>query len=68
MNVFKLPEGKTCADCIHTWRCSALGFSPPEATACDFAPSRFWDKANPPPLKKPKLVSIPNSIEGDPPL
>jgi hypothetical protein len=36
-----LPYGKTCADCWHIRRCTAFGFTKPEWTRCDFAPSRF---------------------------
>jgi len=36
------PEGKTCGDCAHWPRCSALICSlKPENPFCDFAPSRF---------------------------
>src|SRR5262245_39038649 len=36
-----LPEGKTCADCFHFERCTAL-FNPNQAPeVCDFAPSQF---------------------------
>lgn len=37
-----LPEGKTCADCVHIRRCTMFGFTPtPEETMCSFGPSRF---------------------------
>lgn len=38
----KLPEGKTCSDCAHWKRCSAL-IDDLEGTEthCDWAPSRF---------------------------
>ena len=36
------PEGKTCGDCAHWPRCSALiGGLNPKNAFCDFAPSRF---------------------------
>lgn len=38
----KLPEGKTCADCVHADRCEALfGAVRRGFTSCDFWPSRF---------------------------
>lgn len=38
----KLPDGKTCGDCVHLRRCRAFGFtSSPENAQCDFSPSRF---------------------------
>lgn len=43
----KLPTGKTCADCVHLRRCVGLGYTKPENTTCDFAPSRFRLKVNP---------------------
>lgn len=39
-----LPEGKTCADCRHLDRCVAMFAGFPEATACDWQPSRFSPK------------------------
>jgi hypothetical protein len=36
-----LPEGKTCADCVHIRRCAGMGFSKPERTSCDFWPNKF---------------------------
>ena len=37
----KLPEGKTCADCVHLKRCVGLGCTKPENTSCDFFPNKF---------------------------
>ena len=38
----RLPEGKTCSDCVHVRRCvDALGCTKPERTSCDFYPNRF---------------------------
>jgi hypothetical protein len=38
----KLPEGKTCGDCIHIKRCLAFGFTKSEERKeCDFFPRRF---------------------------
>ncbi len=37
----KLPEGKTCAECVQLPRCRALFSCKEENTECDFAPSRF---------------------------
>ncbi len=35
-----LPEGKTCADCVHVRRCVEMFGQKPEDTACQFIPSR----------------------------
>jgi len=40
----KLPEGKTCDDCIYHSRCFGLGFSKPGNTSCDFHPRRFIER------------------------
>lgn len=37
----KLPAGKTCADCYHCLRCTALFGAKKENTSCDFSPSKF---------------------------
>lgn len=37
----KLPDGKSCDDCIHSKRCFSLGFSVTQRKSCDFWPSRF---------------------------
>ncbi len=38
----KLPEGKTCSDCVHAPRCAMLmGARVREWTSCDFWPRRF---------------------------
>lgn len=39
----KLPEGKTCGDCRHIKRCTALFGVKATNTFCDFAPSCFSD-------------------------
>lgn len=36
-----LPAGKTCHDCQHFDKCAWLFGCKPEATNCDFEPSRF---------------------------
>ena len=41
----KLPEGKTCGDCVHFKKCSWLVQAIGEWKECDFFPSRFIDKA-----------------------
>ncbi|MQP64733.1 hypothetical protein GE253_05170 [Niveispirillum sp. SYP-B3756] len=42
-----LPAGRSCGQCVHWRRCSALiQDMKPESTVCDFAPSRF--RAAPP--------------------
>ena len=42
MDDMKLPEGKTCGDCAHAYRCTAFGYTDSkENTTCDFSPSRF---------------------------
>ena len=37
----KLPDGKTCRDCIHHARCVTFGYTKPISTVCDFSPSKF---------------------------
>lgn len=42
----KLPEGKTCADCVHGQRCDMLfGALRRRFTKCDFWPSRYRELA-----------------------
>ena len=36
-----LPEGKTCADCVHCRRCTLMFGHIPEDEVCDWSPSRF---------------------------
>ena len=36
-----LPEGKTCADCVHCRRCCTIYGHIPEDEVCDWSPSRF---------------------------
>lgn len=41
----KLPEGKTCADCVHIRRCAdVLGCTKPDNTSCDFYPNKFRER------------------------
>lgn len=40
-NDMDLPEGKTCADCVHCRRCFGIFGHIPEDQACDWSPSRF---------------------------
>ena len=47
----KLPEGMTCADCIHVMRCCAMFGHIPEDEVCDFAPSRFYQRGSATPTK-----------------
>ena len=43
----KLPEGKTCGDCVHMDRCvRVLGCTKPERTSCDFFPNKFKEASN----------------------
>lgn len=44
-----LPMGKTCSACAHYRRCVMLFGCSPSAATCDWAPSRFVEKAPPPP-------------------
>lgn len=37
----KLPEGKTCGDCLHCIRCVGMFGVKQENTSCDFHPSKF---------------------------
>lgn len=36
-----LPEGKTCGDCVHCKRCTAMFGHIPADESCDWSPSRF---------------------------
>lgn len=40
----KLPEGKTCADCVFSARCSMIFGVDPDNTVCDFIPRRFRER------------------------
>ncbi len=40
----RLPDGKTCADCVHCYRCCLLFGAKPENRECDFYPVRFQAK------------------------
>jgi hypothetical protein len=40
----KLPENKTCNDCIHSIRCTKLFGAQLTNTECDFLPIRFVQK------------------------
>jgi len=37
----KLPDGKTCDNCVHARRCFGMGFSTTGRTSCDFWPNKF---------------------------
>lgn len=37
----ELPNGKTCADCVHVKRCTTIFGAKPENKSCDFEPIRF---------------------------
>ena len=41
----KLPDGKTCSDCLHLEKCVSLFGGDAGRSACDFFPSRFVDRA-----------------------
>lgn len=36
-----LPEGKTCGNCVHCRRCTAMFGHIPADESCDWSPSRF---------------------------
>jgi hypothetical protein len=36
-----LPDGMTCADCVHCRRCCLMFGHIPEDRSCDWSPSRF---------------------------
>ncbi|MPR00718.1 hypothetical protein F0169_00720 [Pseudomonas sp. MAFF 212408] len=36
-----LPEGKTCGECVHCKRCTAMFGHIPADESCDWSPSRF---------------------------
>ena len=40
-----LPEGKTCGDCVHSYRCCGMFGHIPADETCDWAPSRFQEVA-----------------------
>ncbi len=44
-----LPEGKTCGDCAHCRRCTAMFGHIPADESCDWSPSRFREAT----LEKP---------------
>jgi len=49
-----LPEGKTCGDCVHIYRCKAIFGHVETDTTCDWSPSRF--RANPAMAAVDKLI------------
>ncbi|MCK5614320.1 hypothetical protein KAR91_71300 [Candidatus Pacearchaeota archaeon] len=49
----KLPEGKTCDDCVHFKRCYDLFGAKPINIYCDFYPVRYYAK----PINNPKTDS-----------
>lgn len=40
-----LPEGKTCGDCVHVYRCTTMFGHSPSDTYCDWFPRRFRERA-----------------------
>lgn len=42
-----LPAGKTCGDCVHCGRCTAIFGHIPADEACDWSPSRFRQRPQP---------------------
>ena len=40
----QLPDGKTCADCIHVERCTLMFRAKSENTNCGFEPIRFKER------------------------
>jgi len=55
-NKMKLPEGKTCSDCMHCYRCTSMFGAEETNTTCDFYPVRFVAR----------FVAAPHSTEGAP--
>lgn len=41
----RLPEGKTCGDCVHCNRCCTMFGHAPADTSCDWHPIRFRQQA-----------------------
>jgi hypothetical protein len=40
-----LPEGKTCSDCAHLYRCESFGYTDSaQNNFCSFHPRRFQEK------------------------
>ena len=37
----KLPEGTTCADCVHVIRCTTIFGAKATNTSCEFHPCRY---------------------------
>lgn len=46
-DAMKLPEGKTCFNCHHYAKCSAMFGAFKERTSCDFYPRRFIERPLP---------------------
>lgn len=40
----RLPEGKTCGDCCHIYRCKRMFGHTETDTYCDWSPSRFFER------------------------
>jgi hypothetical protein len=49
-----LPDGSTCADCVHFKRCEWLISANAEDARCDWEPSRFRPRTTHPLHKKEK--------------
>ena len=43
MSEMKIPNSKTCKDCVHCKRCCSMFGANPQNTECDFYPVRFQD-------------------------
>lgn len=41
----RLPEGRTCGDCVHVKRCCAMFGHTPSDTSCDWHPIRFREQS-----------------------
>ena len=53
----RLPEGYTCADCVHIKRCLAFGYSWAERKQCDFYPNKFQLSMSAP-VRKPTPPAV----------
>jgi hypothetical protein len=40
-----LPDGLTCADCVHVYRCTSMFGAEPENDHCQFHPRRFQPRS-----------------------
>ncbi len=57
-----LPQGESCASCVHEWRCTSMFGAKPENTWCEFFPRRF-EKTPRPTVRRGPCIA-PSNAQG----